>query len=67
MTTTEPDFGYWYPEPVTYWHTERTVMRGHEIGHACYATIIGGRTPVEYMTDLDDLLKSALAALEAES
>lgn len=50
MTTIEPDFGCC--EPVTYWHTERTVMRDREVGHACYATIIGGRTPVEYMTEI---------------
>ena len=41
---------------------ERTVVRDREIGCNCFVTIIGGRTPVEYMTDLDDLLKSALAA-----
>ena len=50
MTTIEPEFGCC--APVTYWHIERTVMRDREIGHACYATIIGGRTPVEYMTEI---------------
>ena len=50
MTTIEPDFGCC--APVTYWHTERTVVRDREIGCNCFVTVIGGRTAVEYMTEI---------------